>query len=150
MGTKYEDNTNSPTRGNNCLDLIATSFDDEIEETTLLEPLENERDSVSDHRVVVARAALIKKHNFQWIEVTSRKVTERGEEEYDRCMNSIKWEEILPTNPEERTRILHENVMAGTERCFPTVRYKRRSTDCLLYTSPSPRDRQKSRMPSSA
>ena len=24
------------------------------------------------------------------------------------------------------------------------------STDCLLYTSPSPRDRQKSRMPSSA
>ena len=25
-----------------------------------------------------------------------------------------------------------------------------RTTDCLLYTSPSPRDRQKSRMPSSA
>ena len=25
-----------------------------------------------------------------------------------------------------------------------------RSSDCLLYTSPSPRDRQKSRMPSSA
>ena len=24
------------------------------------------------------------------------------------------------------------------------------NTDCLLYTSPSPRDRQKSRMPSSA
>ena len=27
---------------------------------------------------------------------------------------------------------------------------KRRSGTCLLYTSPSPRDRQKSRMPSSA
>ena len=27
---------------------------------------------------------------------------------------------------------------------------KRQSYDCLLYTSPSPRDRQKSRMPSSA
>ena len=28
--------------------------------------------------------------------------------------------------------------------------YKFQVTDCLLYTSPSPRDRQKSRMPSSA
>ena len=27
---------------------------------------------------------------------------------------------------------------------------KNRTTSCLLYTSPSPRDRQKSRMPSSA
>ena len=28
--------------------------------------------------------------------------------------------------------------------------YKRQALTCLLYTSPSPRDRQKSRMPSSA
>ena len=28
--------------------------------------------------------------------------------------------------------------------------YNARTQDCLLYTSPSPRDRQKSRMPSSA
>ena len=28
--------------------------------------------------------------------------------------------------------------------------YKDKHPDCLLYTSPSPRDRQKSRMPSSA
>ena len=31
-----------------------------------------------------------------------------------------------------------------------TEAYNRRYYDCLLYTSPSPRDRQKSRMPSSA
>ena len=30
------------------------------------------------------------------------------------------------------------------------TRYSKRCTGCLLYTSPSPRDRQKSRMPSSA
>ena len=30
------------------------------------------------------------------------------------------------------------------------IRRKRSSRTCLLYTSPSPRDRQKSRMPSSA
>ena len=32
----------------------------------------------------------------------------------------------------------------------PVLIYKRRFTVCLLYTSPSPRDRTRSRMPSSA
>ena len=32
----------------------------------------------------------------------------------------------------------------------PTVYVSAQYTGCLLYTSPSPRDRQKSRMPSSA
>ena len=32
----------------------------------------------------------------------------------------------------------------------PTISRTEPTTDCLLYTSPSPRDRQKSRMPSSA
>ena len=33
---------------------------------------------------------------------------------------------------------------------FATELRAKQSVDCLLYTSPSPRDRQKSRMPSSA
>ena len=37
----------------------------------------------------------------------------------------------------------------GVLRPKPTDRYGQQNT-CLLYTSPSPRDRQKSRMPSSA
>ena len=41
----------------------------------------------------------------------------------------------------------HEQVVLGRADDFPgqTLAYY-----CLLYTSPSPRDRQKSRMPSSA
>ena len=35
-------------------------------------------------------------------------------------------------------------------RPFETVKDTSYDKDCLLYTSPSPRDRQKSRMPSSA
>ena len=38
-----------------------------------------------------------------------------------------------------------KNVFTGLEK-----RDYQRATTCLLYTSPSPRDRQKSRMPSSA
>ena len=39
----------------------------------------------------------------------------------------------------DKIRVLFENEEIGVEHSF-----------CLLYTSPSPRDRQKSRMPSSA
>ena len=37
-----------------------------------------------------------------------------------------------------------------SETCDPSEHKKIILDDCLLYTSPSPRDRQKSRMPSSA
>ena len=38
----------------------------------------------------------------------------------------------------------------GGEIIFEGQNITAKDTDCLLYTSPSPRDRQKSRMPSSA
>ena len=48
--------------------------------------------------------------------------------------NVIKWEHIgTKVFASDKYRITYEEVI-----------------DCLLYTSPSPRDRQKSRMPSSA
>ena len=40
------------------------------------------------------------------------------------------------------------DVVGNTEGC--TIYYEHETGTCLLYTSPSPRDRQKSRMPSSA
>ena len=43
------------------------------------------------------------------------------------------------------TETIHENRMSEHFAVFST-----HLNDCLLYTSPSPRDRQKSRMPSSA
>ena len=42
------------------------------------------------------------------------------------------------------------HVLAGEDRSFPLRRPFSIHRVCLLYTSPSPRDRQKSRMPSSA
>ena len=38
----------------------------------------------------------------------------------------------------------------GFVAIFQMVQYSVRSIDCLLYTSPSPRDKRQSRMPSSA
>ena len=42
-----------------------------------------------------------------------------------------------------------KKVGSGTKNYLVSLR-PTASSDCLLYTSPSPRDRQKSRMPSSA
>ena len=46
----------------------------------------------------------------------------------------------------------HIHAIMSTERSnlSDVIRDFKRHTACLLYTSPSPRDRQKSRMPSSA
>ena len=49
---------------------------------------------------------------------------------------------IIDINGNVTESEIHDNLLAPN--CLP-VYY-----DCLLYTSPSPRDRQKSRMPSSA
>ena len=58
------------------------------------------------------------------------------------------WLTFLFTDIEGSTRLIQE---IGTDRYGDLLaQHSRLLRDCLLYTSPSPRDRQKSRMPSSA
>ena len=54
-------------------------------------------------------------------------------------------EGLLP-NLFKGDKVTNINMIATEKFSRPPYRY----SDCLLYTSPSPRDRQKSRMPSSA
>ena len=53
----------------------------------------------------------------------------------------------LNKNAKGRAGNYHKNLLAGSEKLAEIGKL---SSACLLYTSPSPRDRQKSRMPSSA
>ena len=63
---------------------------------------------------------------------------------------------LVKTDPGENTRYCEKrdiNVVPDTldEKIWLDIKDKiRKDMTCLLYTSPSPRDRQKSRMPSSA
>ena len=62
-------------------------------------------------------------------------------------------EEQSGTSTDNRKQLKEclEFMREGDEFTFTMVdRVCRNSYDCLLYTSPSPRDREKSRMPSSA
>ena len=49
-----------------------------------------------------------------------------------------------------KIRQLYLKAIVGIPGKFFVVMPSRKTLHCLLYTSPSPRDRQKSRMPSSA
>ena len=62
-----------------------------------------------------------------------------------RSGKSAVMEKVLEMLTEERSQ---EIKLRGNPSGKPIIAGLR--TDCLLYTSPSPRDRQKSRMPSSA
>ena len=60
-------------------------------------------------------------------------------------------EEELAAALEKRTEVISRASFPNMwEKTDALNRYAARGRTCLLYTSPSPRDRQKSRMPSSA
>ena len=58
---------------------------------------------------------------------------------------------VLRRNVDMQILLFNNEIYGLTKGQYsPTSRLGTRSPSCLLYTSPSPRDRQKSRMPSSA
>ena len=58
--------------------------------------------------------------------------------------------EVAPLTPSGEIAEVVDEVMAHVDGLGPLHHLALESGVCLLYTSPSPRDRQKSRMPSSA
>ena len=70
-----------------------------------------------------------------------------------RSMFSASLERIACIDEIDRSSLRHMNVarqLAKLEKGLLRMAPPDKAIDCLLYTSPSPRDRQKSRMPSSA
>ena len=65
-------------------------------------------------------------------------------------MNRLQETMVEAIVPNQDARVVHKNFMksraTNTDREVPVSKAK----DCLLYTSPSPRDAHESRMPSSA
>ena len=72
-------------------------------------------------------------------EALAKLLTDLAKAEKDKAKDAIGGEEDIEINKEKYAKLLGGDKARGKD-----------VTDCLLYTSPSPRDRQKSRMPSSA
>ena len=62
----------------------------------------------------------------------------------------IRWEESAMTTEKEKTDWKRRKFNAGSFKRIHDVLTANGYKSCLLYTSPSPRDRTRSRMPSSA
>ena len=83
--------------------------------------------------------------------------TEQLERSMADCTRSLRRAAVIPKVPVNRSRSTPRGYVQGVERyvSIPEIRdhdgmRARRPSPCLLYTSPSPRDRTRSRMPSSA
>ena len=70
------------------------------------------------------------------------------EQKIEEKVGDTAWANVAAKHVNESLGMVAEEVRDIGKRIKETK--KARIEDCLLYTSPSPRDRQKSRMPSSA
>ena len=121
----------------------------------------------SDHAVVHFEADLGAHHEFKKRIINRRKFSEEGLEKFGKELAGVNWQEVysdVAEDPDEQVKKLNEILETIVDDCFKMRRLTIKTTDapwlnkyiknkitsCLLYTSPSPRDRQKSRMPSSA
>ena len=65
-------------------------------------------------------------------------------------LENLEFKKMLSSKEDQMSAILEINPGAGGTESQDWASILMRMYICLLYTSPSPRDRQKSRMPSSA
>ena len=81
------------------------------------------------------------------------------QERIDEIVTAIAWALYKPENARAMAELavrdtgignVEDKVIKNTRKTFGTLRDLMRVRTCLLYTSPSPRDRTRSRMPSSA
>ena len=165
------------SRGRRAIDRIFLNFTRSVQEYGTLEPLESEENKRSDHKIAYVRATIQKRASFKWEKYTYRHFNDDSVRRFREWVVMHGWEEVLLAVTSEEKALAYQGAVVGAvERFFPLRTVRRKDTDppwldkktkkmledrkslffeeggraCLLYTSPSPRDRQKTRMPSSA
>ena len=150
------------TRGDKSIDRIFCNLSRSVSVSGCLAPLETEDGRKSDHGVAYCKFKLSKKKSFKWETYSYRRYTPEAEELFKSWIVFHDWSEVLNAEGSHaKTEAYQATLTWAVESFFPLKTTRRKNTDlpwmskgvlrlCLLYTSPSPRDRQKSRMPSSA
>ena len=126
-----------------------------------MEPLESDDGAGSDHKVAYCRVKLARTVAFTWQSFSYRHYNDHSVDLFKRWVTMHDWSEVHNAEgSNDMTDKYQATIDWALDKFFPKKTTRRKSTDlpwmnrrlknCLLYTSPSPRDRQKSRMPSSA
>ena len=138
------------TRKDKCLDRIFTNFGRSVKVAGTLPPLEVEQGEggcMSDHRIARISANLKRNRTFRWLNYTYCYYNQESVDKFGAWLSAFDWARIYDlVGSNSKAEYYQAVVTRAMEEFFPLVTVR----SCLLYTSPSPRDRQKSRMPSSA
>ena len=148
-----------PTRGTNTLDLIFTNFPEFVKNYGTIPALFNNDGVKSDHASLYIHSRIPRVPDYTVEKYTYVKQTPEGDVDFSKFIECTNWSKIVNgTNPDTMVADLHKFFEEAMRVSYQTITTTRKSSQpqwinqriCLLYTSPSPRDRQKSRMPSSA
>ena len=131
-----------PTRELATLDILLTNHRDHLVSSRTIYPLESDSLAESDHKIVLSEALLPRERAFSWEIHTYLQITKEGDKEFKRRLKNESWDRLREVAPDGHAMALkfHEVLKLHLEACYSWKRIRRKSNDCLLYTSPSPRD----------
>ena len=120
-----------PTRNNAKLDIIASSFNADIVDSSVFPPLSADNQNTSDHQVLVVRSNFIHKHDFKWIRYKTRQISPDATRALVSAVILTKWEDLLEddTSPSRMTELTHEKINELMDEHLPYKERKIRSTD---------------------
>ena len=122
-----------PTRGQEKLDRTFTNIsEDGVEhDIKIVEPLESQNGSTSDHKCVVAQFCFKNKKNFTWIRSWARKRSRKGNEKFCEMVELINWDTVYngASTPTQMVQRLQAKLLELMDVCFPLKLRKRRSDE---------------------
>ena len=133
------------TRRGLALDEVYTNMKSGVESKAVLYPLTKSNGVPSDHGIIASSIRLPKHRQVTSTKFSFRPVTSKGIDMFGKRLDEFDWTLIRSSSPTESAAKLNSVLQGLVEECFEL-----KERNCLLYTSPSPRDGLLSRMPSSA
>ena len=123
-----------PTRGNNTLDIIGTNFNDQILETCVVAPIENDFEGAdADHRVVFVSFRMPKVPQYDIESYSYYCITEEGADKFGDWIKSVSdkgWHEIRSgVSVNEKVDRLHSSFASAMEQCFEYKTRKKKSSE---------------------
>ena len=119
-----------PTRGNNVLDIMCTSFNDMLLEAGVTVPIYNNLGTESDHKVVYAAFKMPRVPDYTVETYSYYKESEDGVLKFGDWLHQVDWGSVLEaTTPTEKVEALHILFEGAMETCFEYVTKKKKTSE---------------------
>lgn len=108
-----------PTRADATLDIIATNFNDSLEDSGLLDPVFNLDDIESDHKTVFAKHRMPKVPSYDVQDYSYFHLDKAGDERFGGWLRSQSWREVLSAgSPSLKVEELHRLLQQGMSSSY--------------------------------